>query len=126
MKLILDLPNELVQEMQIYANKEKTTINELISSLFTEYIRKPRAHLKTFEMDEGGLNNFQQFTRVLTTYLNEATYNIESLIGTEEEDPDDEAMAEVFRALNRDFIKRADIITELYLVYYRKKHIKYD
>lgn len=123
MKLILDLSDELVQEMEVYARRKGITVNELVSNLFTEYIKKPHAHMKTFEMDEGGIENFQKFTQILTIYLNEAIYDIESLIGTEEEDPDDEAMAEVFRALNRDYLKQLDILTELYLVYYRKKNL---
>lgn len=112
MKLILDLDEKTIENIQGFAEAHGISINEVVMNLVKTHIQRP-----VDLIDQMGLENIQEFAKIITSYLNEATYDIQALIDSNEENQDDRAMAEVFKRLNQVHIIKGDIITDLYKVY---------
>lgn len=112
MKLILDLDEKTIENMQGYADTHGVTINEVVENLFNTYIQEP-ANI----IDEYGLEEIRTFMTSLTSYLNETILDMESLIGTSEEYEDDKKMIEVFKVLNRDVIHQSSTTATLFKTY---------
>lgn len=112
MKLILSLDDNVVKNLQGYAKTHDQRIEEVLESLFNQFIQKPSE-----KVEEIGLDELDNFRELLMHYLNEAIYDLESLAVSNEGVEDDERMAKVFRKLNRDHISNAHLLTDLYSVY---------
>lgn len=113
MKMILNLDEQTVKDMQEYCDHHNITINKLITDLFVRYIKEPTATF--FEIDDD--NEFWDFVLLLNNYLSEAIYDIKSLSESEEAFETDEAMAKVFERLSEKHIKQAYVVMDLFKVY---------
>jgi len=112
LKLILDLDERTVQNIQGYATEKGINPSQIIETLFNSYIQEPAEAI-----EEYGLENIQKFEILITEYMNEAIYDIEELANSTEANEDDSKMANVFRKLNRDHLKNAALLTDLYKEY---------
>mgnify|MGYP001947207303 CR=1 FL=1 len=112
-KMILDLNEQTIKDMQEYCDHHNITINKLITDLFVRYIKEPTATF--FEIHDD--NEFWDFVLLLNNYLSEAIYDIKSLSESEEAFETDEAMAKVFERLSEKHIKQAYVIMDLFKVY---------
>lgn len=121
MKLILELDDKDVINMQGYCKRQGISVNELVTTLFNRYIQDPADVIDELAERNGNIDELLRFAKILTNYMNEAVLDIESLIGTEEEQDDDKVMANVFRKLNREHLSKADILIDLFKEYMRLK-----
>src|SRR5690625_4222055 len=117
MKLILDLDENVIKNMQGYCDQQDMTINELIERLFTQYIQDPANIIDGVYERNGSLKPLEDFSEMMTHYLNEAIFDIEQSAKSDEAYKTDFPMIEVFKALNRDIIPTAFVLTTLYKAY---------
>lgn len=118
MKLILDIEEKTLNNMQGYCEQNKDNINELVERLFNKHIQDP-ANVIDEIVQNDGMDKLSDFARLLTEYMSEATRDIEESAASSEAYNTDEAMSEVFKVLNRDHITKAILLTDLYKVYKR-------
>jgi|SRR5690625_1789770 len=116
MKLILDLDQSTIENMQGYCSQNNISVNELIENLFNKYIQEPSNIIDDLA-GNSELNKLNEFAEMLTYYLNEAIYDIQESANSEESYKTDLPMVEVFKVLNRDHVQNAFILTSLYKVY---------
>lgn len=114
MKLILDLNEQTVQNMQGYAQAHNITINELVETLFNKYAQEPATAIDKLHVENGNLNVLNEFSKLLMEYMNEAIFDIEESAVSDEAYETDNAMANVFRKLNRDYLNEAYILINLF------------
>lgn len=104
MKLILDLDEETVKNMQGYCQQNNISINDLVTTLFNENIQKPAMIIDKIYERDGNIEKYNNFAKTLMNYLNEATYDLEESARSDEAYETDLPMSEVFKVLNRDII----------------------
>ena len=112
MKIMLDLDESVITNMQGYAEQQQTSINELITTLFNRHVQKPATII-----DENNGKEINKFAVTLTSYLNESILDIEALVGTEEEHKSDREMVAVYQRLNQKHVVKADVLTDLFQVF---------
>jgi len=117
MKLIIDINDNTLKNIQGYCQTQNIEISTLFENLFNKYVQEPADIIDQIYEKNGDLKDFQEFVKVLKSYLNEAIYDIEMLSSSPEAIEDDERMTRVFKALARDHIDQAHILTSLYKVY---------
>jgi len=120
MKLIIDIDQDTLKNIQEYCEVQNTTPGILLENLFNQYLQEPKNIIDEIIRIEGNLDEFHKFNKFLVEYLNEAIYDIEESAKSDQAYETDEAMARVFKALARDHIDQAHILTNLYKVYKEK------
>lgn len=120
MKLILDLDEQTMKNMQGYTTMHNITINELVTDLFNKYVQEPANVIDKIHAENGDLRELQSFRKLLMSYFNEAIYDIEESSRSDEAYDTDEAMAHVFRKLNRDHLENPYILTDLFMEYKKR------
>lgn len=120
MKLIIDIDQDTLKNIQEYCEVQNTTPGILLENLFNQYLQEPKNVIDEILRIEGNLDEFHKFNKFLVEYLNEAIYDIEESAKSDQAYETDEAMARVFKALARDHIDQAHILTNLYKVYKEK------
>lgn len=113
MRLILDLDDKLVSDMQDYCEYHGITINHLIENLFNRFVREPAISFS--EVDEE--KDFWDFVFLLENYLKEAKHDIEMLSKSSEAFDTDKAMAKVFERLIEKHLRYGFVILDLYETY---------
>ena len=116
-KLILDLDDDVVKNMQGYCDHHGINIEDIITSLFNNFIQEPAELIDGLHSEDGNLDKLNNFSKLLMEYLNEAIYDIEETAKSDEAYETDRPMANVFRALARDHINKPYILPQLYKVY---------
>lgn len=97
--------------MQNYAQHANKSVDQVVESLFKDYIEKPVEYMQTEK------ESVYAFSRLLTEYMKEAIYDLEDISKSDEAKKDDKDMTRVFRALNRDHLANSKLLTELHRVY---------
>lgn len=120
MKVILNLDEQTVKEMQDYAKEKNITINEVIETLFIKQIKEPAEVINQLYEHVGDVREIDCFREVLTSYMNETIEDIKMTIGTEEEYEDDVAIVHVFTRLNQEHLNNAAVLTDLFRVYWNE------
>ena len=118
MKIILDLDDKMVKDLQNYTRLQDITISELVSKLFNKYVQDPANIVGKLQTEKVTIQELEDFSELITAYVNEATLDIESLVGSDKEQENDKAMVEVFRRLNSKHLAQAEILTDLFTLYY--------
>lgn len=113
MKLILDLDENTVKNMQGYCEQKKITLNELVETLFNRFVQEPADVFDKIYEKEGDLKKLEEFQELLVEYLNETIIDLEEVSKTDEAYETDLKMLEVFRALNREYIYDARVMSGL-------------
>jgi len=113
-RIILDLSEDTIRNLEGYAEIRGVSINDIVEKLFNICIQTPSDII-----DKYGAEKVDRFGILLTKYLNETIWDMESMIGTSEENSDDRAMIEVFKELNRSSVMNSTVFTELLEVYFK-------
>lgn len=121
MRLILDLDDDIVENMQHYCETHDITVNELVTTMFETNVQAPAEVFDDLYREKGNIKEIESFMQLLTQYLNEATYDIEESAKTVEAYETDKDMARVFKSINRDIVKQASNLTRLYQVYKERR-----
>lgn len=113
MRMILDLKDEVVKDMQDYCAHHNITVSQLIENMFEMYIKEPVIAFSEIDDDK----DFWNFTSLLENYLTEAMHDIKALSKSTMAFDTDEAMAKVFKRLIEKHIKQGFVILDLYKTY---------
>ena len=116
MRLILDIDEKTLENMQGYCEQNNIPLEKMITSLFNKHIQEPADVIDELHAN-GELDKLHEFARMLQHYLSEATYDIQESAASDESYDTDLPMADVFKVLNRDIAKKYDVLTELYNAY---------
>lgn len=117
MKIILDMDDEALKNMQGYCDVQNIEMSNLIEKLFNKYVQEPANTIDEVYSEKGNLKDLEGFQKILIEYMNEAIYDIESASKSDEAYETDERMVEVFKALSRDYLHESYILTGLYKVF---------
>lgn len=117
MKLILDLDEDVIKNMNGYCKQQNITLEILITNLFNRYVQEPADVIDGIYKRTGSLADLEKFTQLLREYMNEAILDIEESAKSEEAYDADEIMAKVFKVLARDLLDNAYLLTNLYKEY---------
>ncbi len=117
MKIVLDLDEKLIGNMQGYCDTHGIDTNELITTMFNTYVQTPSEVFDDLYEKDGNIKDIEDFLDLLSEYIREATYDIEEGSKSDEAYKTDEAMVHVFKALETDIIRQASNLVRLYEVY---------
>src|SRR5699024_10494732 len=116
MKLILDIDEKTLENMQGYCEQNNIHLEKMITSLFNKNIQEPANVIDELHAN-GETDKLSKFARMLKHYLSEATYEIQGNAASDESYDTHLTMADVFKVLNRDIANKYDVLTELYNAY---------
>lgn len=121
MKVILDIDEKDLKNMQGYCEIHQYDLGQLMSHLFNKYIQKPATIIDTLNEHNHNISPYFEFIRIFKYYLNETMEDIQSSIGTSEEYEDDKLMLEVFKRFNLEHTNDHYLIADLFTIYWDKK-----
>jgi|SRR5699024_3258234 len=117
MRIILDLDEKLIGNMQGYCDTHGIDVNELVTTMFNTYVQTPSEVFDDLYERDGNIKDIENFLELLSEYIKEATYDIEEDSKSDEAYETDEVMIQVFKALETDIIRQASNLVRLYEVY---------
>lgn len=113
MKLILDLDDNVVENMQGYCEQGNIDINYLVEKLFNTYIQYPAEMIDELA-NNNELDEFYTFVGLVQVYLNRAIQDIEESANSDEAYDENGSVAHAFKILSRDYINSSHITTGMY------------
>lgn len=121
MKVILDLTEEQVKQLDIAHQSTGHSYEKLLMDFFYNYGQRPAEIIDELYYNNE-LEQFYQFIKLLVYYLDESYKDLEEVSKSNEVYDTDKAMLKVMDKLINEHLKDARLMTDLYLEF--KKHFK--
>lgn len=121
MKIILDMDDNVLKNIQDFCNFHHTKIEDLISNLFTKYIFQPSVIMEKLYKHKNDYSELYHFQKLFIQYINDAILDLESTLDSDVEYEEDKIMMEVFKRLGSKHIHDPYFMTDLFTVYWDSK-----
>ena len=121
MKVILDLTEEQVKQLDIAHRATGHSYEKLLMDFFCNYGQRPAEIIDELYYNNE-LEQFYKFGELLTHYLVESYKDLEEVSKSSEAYDTDKAMLKVMDKLINEHLKDANLMTDLYLEF--KKYFK--
>lgn len=113
MKLVLNLDENVIRNINGYCDHHKISADELVEDLFTKFVQEPADSINEF-VENNELDDFYEFGEILKIYLYEVINSIQEDSESDEAYDTDKQMINVFKELVFNYIDNGHIATGLY------------